>query len=371
MPQYPPIIADLHCDTVLLMKQGYDISVRNTGGHIDIPRLKDAGVNLQCFACFVDPEIPAGSRAACVDELIDILATEFTKHSDDIAICRTESEARKIITEGRIAAFLAIENGMAIESDLSQLEHFYQRGIRYMTLIHTVSSEWCISDADKQPAFDGLTDFGLEVVARMNELGMIVDVSHVHPLAIDKVLAATRSPIIASHSACKSLCGHNRNLSDEHIKAIADRDGMIGLVYHGDFLSDTRRKITEAYIAEDPAKFKDAIHFHFGKYTGDEYVEKEKTLLPYLAEWERRIWPVNPGIKEVVNHIDHIVKLVGPDYVGFGSDFDGMFCPPKGLEDTSRTKDLIDALSRRGYTEDYVRLIQGENFMRVFREVCG
>ncbi|MFQ5607336.1 MAG: dipeptidase [Candidatus Zixiibacteriota bacterium] len=370
MSDSPPVIADLHCDTVMLMRQGYDISVRNATGHIDIPRMRQAGVNLQCFACFVDSELPAGKRAAEVDDKIDTLESACKKHTDQIAICRTEAEAREIIDSGRIAAFIAIENGMALEDDLAKLEHFYSRGVRYMTLIHGVTSEWCVSDADKEPPFDGLTEFGLEVVRRMNELGMMIDVSHVHPLAIDKILANTRAPIIASHSACKALCGHHRNLSDEHIKGIASADGIIGMVYHGDFISDKRRRITEAYIAADPEMYKDASYFYFGKYTGKEREEKERTLGPYLAEWERRVWPVNPGIREVIDHIDYIVRLVGPDYVGFGSDFDGMFLPPNGLEDISRTADIIKGLSEQGYTEDYVRLIQGENFMRVFREVC-
>jgi membrane dipeptidase len=174
------LVADLHSDTALRMvEEGFDFSTRDTTGHMDIPRLLEGGVDLQVFACYLDTKTPPEKCRSTVDELIDSLEAQISRNPDKIAICRTSGEAKDIIESGRIAAFLAIENGVAIANDLDNLQHFYDRGIRYMTLTHVLSNDWCISSSDTaKPAFHGLTDFGRDVVRRMNQLGMIVDVSH-------------------------------------------------------------------------------------------------------------------------------------------------------------------------------------------------
>ena len=364
-------VADLHCDTVMQMRRGYDISRRNDTRHIDIPRLQEGGVNLQVFACFVGFESPEEKCPAETEALLDTLDSEFARLSDTIAVCRTAGEAREIANSGRIAAFVGIENGMAINNDLSLLERYYERGVRYMTLIHNRSNGWCISANDSAPAFDGLTDFGVEVVRQMNELRMIVDVSHVHPLGVTQVLKTTTKPIIASHSCVHAICPHPRNLTDYQIKAIADNGGMIGINYHGDFISRRRWVASQAHLLTDKVRSVRLPLYYFGALDGKISPEEEEELKRCVAEWEKALRPVNPALSDVVDHIEYIVNLVGADYVGLGSDYDGIFLPPDGLDDTSYVPEITRELLERGHDERTIRKVLGENFLRVFAEVCG
>ncbi|MCH9031382.1 MAG: dipeptidase [candidate division Zixibacteria bacterium] len=364
-------VADLHSDTVLQMKRGYDIALRHSENHIDIPRLIEGGVNLQVFACFVGFDTPEETCPAETDELLDILQGEFERLSDKIDVCLTSSEARTIVKSGKIAAFLGIENGMAINNDLALLDHFHKRGVRYMTLIHNRSNEWCIASNDTSPAFAGLTDFGCDVVHRMNELGMIVDISHVHPLGVEKVLEVTTKPIIASHSCAHAICPHNRNLTDEQLRALADNGGMVGINYHGDFISRKRWAMSRA-IEERDHELKEEIMIYY--FSGPDSSMDQATrdrFDKYIIDWENEIRPVNPNLSEVVDHIDYVAKLIGDDYVGLGSDYDGIFLPPDGLDDTAKVPGITDELIARGYTEGSAKKILGENFLRVFRDNCG
>ncbi len=365
------LVADLHCDTALLMKRGYNIAERHDTNHVDIPRLREGGVNLQAFACFLDSGIPAEDHVTVTDDLIDTVIKGIDAHSEDLALCTTADGARTIIDSGKIAIFLAIENGMALGNDLSNIARFHQRGVRYLTLIHNVSSEWCISANDTIPSFKGLTEFGCDVVREMNRVGMIVDVSHVHPLGVTKVLEVTTKPIIASHSCAFSLCGHPRNLTDEQVKAIADNGGFIGINFHGDFISDRRWEISKSLAERQPEIVEELKGLLFGKYSGMEYEVRHNRLAPTIAEWTEAISIINATIEDVVDHIDYFVKLVGPDYVGLGSDFDGIWIPPAGLEDCSKFPSITEELCKRNYSSTDIEKILGENFMRVFKEVCG
>ncbi len=364
-------VADLHCDTTLLMKRGYDISERHETGHVDIPRLREGGVNLQVFACFLDSDIPENEHVSATDELIDITLAGIETNSADLALCRTAGEARTIVDSGKIAIFVAIENGMALGNELENVARYHERGVRYMTLIHNVSSQWCVSANDTIPSFDGLTDFGCDVVREMNRVGMIVDVSHVHPLGVTKVLEVTTKPIIASHSCAFELCGHPRNLTDEQIRAIADNGGMIGINFHGDFISKRRWAISKSLAEENPAVVEELKGLLFGKYSGEDYEERYKRLAPTIKKWTENIALVNATIEDVVDHIDYFVDLVGAEFVGLGSDFDGIWLPPARLEDCSLMPDLSEALVKRKYSDYDIEKILGGNFLRVFEDVCG
>jgi membrane dipeptidase len=365
------LVADLHCDTALLMKRGYDIAERHETNHVDIPRLREGGVNLQIFACFLDSDIPPEKHVSATDELIDTVIEGIESHSDDLAQCRTADEARLITDSGKIAILVAIENGMALGNDLDNLARFHERGARYLTLIHNVSSDWCVSANDTIPSFEGLTDFGCDVVQEMNRVGMIVDISHVHPLGVTKVLEVTKQPVIASHSCAFSLCAHPRNLTDPQIRAIADNGGMIGMNFHGDFVSDRRWAISKSLAERQPDIVEELKGLLFGKYSGMEYEVRHNRLAPTIAEWTEAISIVNATIEDVVDHIDYFVNLVGVEYVGLGSDFDGIWLPPAGLEDCSKFPSLTEELCKRNYSSSDIEKILGENFMRVFKEVCG
>jgi membrane dipeptidase len=360
------LVADLHCDTVLRLKKGTDFAIRDTTGHIDLPKLDEGGIDLQVFACWVPTQTPKEVCRPKVDEMLDTLEHHISRHTDKIAICKTAAEAENIIASGRIAAFLAIENGVALAGEINNLDHFYGRGVRYLTLTHTASSDWCISSGDTAPAFEGLTDFGREVVRRMDSLGMIIDVSHASVKAVEQVLKITKNPIIASHSCVYDICKHDRNLTDEQIRAIAANGGVIGINFFGGYLSDRWNEVTDSITASHQAEI-DSISEMYK----DDYGKRHAALAWLFDEMNGASAKVGIDVGLVIDHIDHIVKLVGPDYVGLGSDYDGVFSLPAGLEDCSKMPNITRELVRRGYSETDIRKILGENFMRVFRKVCS
>jgi len=340
------LVADMHCDTALRMQRGFDFSRRDTTGHMDIPRLIEGGIDLQVFACYISTETPVEQCRPRTDEIIDSLEAQIARNAERIAICRTASEAERIVESGRIAAFVGIENGVAIASKLDNLEHFYDRGVRYVTLTHTSSSEWCISSADTAPAFDGLTDFGREVVRKMNEFGMIVDISHASVSAVEEVLKVTADPIIASHSCVHSICPSDRNLTDEQISSEWNR------------LSDSLFKAHKTVIDSIRALYQ------------EDHDKRHQAMRPIFEMMDRELDKIDVSVTTIVDHIDHIVNLVGPDYVGLGSDFDGVFSLPRGVSDCSMVPNITKELVRRGYSDQDIEKVLGGNFMRVFRQVC-
>ncbi len=359
------LVADLHSDTPLRMKRGFDFSMRDTSGCMDIPRLQEGGVDLQVFACFIDTDTPIDSCRLKIDELIDTLDAQISRNQDKIEICRTAGEAERIIQNGKIAAFIGIENGVAIANHLDNLQHFYDRGVRYMTLTHTASNDWCISSADTAPAFSGLTDFGREVVREMNRLGMIIDISHAAPSTVDEVLKITSDPVIASHSCVHSICEHDRNLTDEQIKAIAKNGGMIGINFYTDYLSSECNRMTDS-IWDTHQEEIDSLKELYKEDRSGRY----KAMQYIFDEIESAIALLDINVGTLVNHIDYVVNLVGADYVGLGSDYDGVWWYPEGLEDCSMLSNITEELVNRGYTKKDIEKILGGNFMRVFRQVC-
>jgi membrane dipeptidase len=360
------LVADMHCDGVLKIKKGRDYSVRNSEGHMDIPRLKEGGTDLQVFACWVDTETPPESCQIVVDELIDSLESMIDRNASDIALCTTAGEAEKIIAEGKVAAFLGIENGVAIAEDPLLLEHYYDRGVRYMTLTHTASSDWCISSADTTPAFGGLTDLGIDVVWKMNELGMIIDISHASVSAVEKVLKYSKAPVIASHSCVHAICPHDRNLTDDQIEAIATRGGVIGINYYNGYISKPWERRADSLWNSREGDYR-AIKEQYK----DDDSARDAALQPIRDWFRKEIAAVVVDVGSVVDHIDYIVKLVGADYVGLGSDWDGVGYMPEGLDDCSMVPNITKELVGRGYSDEDIGKILGGNFMRVFRQVCG
>jgi membrane dipeptidase len=298
--------------------------------------------------------------------MIDTLQSQVARNTDKIGICTTSAEAESLIVKGKIAAFIGIENGVAIADDISNLEHYYKRGVRYMTLTHSESSDWCSSSSDDNPTFDGLTEFGKKVVKRMNELGMIIDVSHASVGAVDQVLALSKSPIIASHSCAYGICPHDRNLTDRQVQAIAQNGGVIGVNFYNAYLSKAWYTAMDSFMAAHRSEFDEADSI----YQGD-YMRKHMALSGLYSEMNSVLSKYPVSVSDVVDHIDYIVKLVGPDYVGLGSDFDGVHSLPNGLEDVSHMPNITRELVKRGYSEENIKKILGGNFMRVFKQVCG
>ncbi|MFC1728919.1 M20/M25/M40 family metallo-hydrolase [candidate division KSB1 bacterium] len=319
-------VVDLHCDTVMRLAEGADLSRDNETGHIDIPKLKRGAVDLQVFACYNAPpqdEMQKNTAAKKVFGMIDRINLLVSEYPDDLALVTSYEDLRGENSTGRAGILIGIEGGYAIENDISLLRSFYRSGVRLMTLTHWTRTDWADASGDEEALFGGLTEFGEQVVEEMNELGMVIDVSHVHDETFRDVIRVTKDPVVASHSCCRALSDHFRNMSDEMLRALAENGGMIGINYYPEFLSA-------------------------GSGGGTPRVD----------------------VKTVVDHIDHVVEVTGSyDHVGLGSDFDGITSTPAGLEDTGKILNITQELFNRGYTEENIRKVLGGNFVRILRQV--
>ncbi len=365
------LVADLHCDTVLQMIRGYDISKQHNNYHIDIPRLKEGGVDLQVFASLAHSYVAGKSEFEIVNEYIDCLKTEIAKNKDSIIICHTSSDAMNVKKSDKITAVLAIEGGTALNSDIKNVEYFYNRGVRLLTLVHEQSTNWCLSWSDKNPAFQGITEQGREIIAEMNRLGMIVDISHCATSSADEAIEMSKSPVVASHSCAVSICPSGRNLNDKQIKAIADKGGVIGVTFIYFILSQELNKQSTELRKKYPNEIKKISELFVSTMPENELQDELKKHTSFIEEFESPLNRLRPTVKTVVDHIEFMVNLGGIDCVAIGSDFDGMSMPPIGLEDCTGMPNIAKELLARDYKENEIEKIMGGNFMRVFKEVCG
>lgn len=312
-------VVDLHNDVLeKVVDNGYQLGVRHSYNHSDIPRFFEGGVDAQMFVVWVNPDAYLTISYQKALEFFDAFDNQVSLNSDKIAQARNVDEIFQINAQQKLAGVAVVEGGHAIENDLEKLKELYRRGMRYLTITWNNSTDWAISAQDSRTTTQGLSDFGRQVIRTLDSLGVIIDVSHVGIKTIQDILATTKNPIIASHSGVRALRNHYRNLYDDQIQAIANSGGVIGVVFYPYFLSS-------------------------GGTT---------------------------NIATVIKHINYIVKRVGIDHVAIGSDYDGIGSTPIGLEDVSKLPDLTMALLREGYSNADVKKILGENFLRVFRQVC-
>src|SRR5215475_3051305 len=352
-------VIDTHDDTTqrFLSKSGFDLSKRYTDGSIDIPRMKEGGMNGIFFSIWIDGKTMGPEAIRQALDQIDLVRTNVAKYPKDIVLARTAEDVRRAHAQNKIAALMGVEGGHMIGNDIHIVNIFADLGVRYMTLSHFYNTEWSDSSTDK-PVHNGLTDFGKEVVREMNRQGIIVDISHVAHKKFYDALEVSKAPLFASHSSCRALCDHPRDMSDDMIKALAAKGGVIQINYEKSFIDQAYKD------ASDKAGGVRAMFEELKKECGDDrdclgkkMIEKEKQAvaegkLPHVT-WER-----------IVDHIDHAVKLVGADHVGLGSDFDGANMP-EGMEDASKLPKITEALLRKGYSDADVRKILGENTLRV------
>lgn len=359
---FSSIVLDTHDDTTQrFFSKDFDLGKRNPDGHVDIPRMREGGMNAIFFSIWIDGRImgpPAVEKA--LDE-IDAVHENVLKYSKDLVFCRTAEEVRRAHAQGKIAALIGVEGGHMIGNDIRVLRMFGDLGVRYMTLTHFYNDEWADSSTDK-PAHNGLIDFGKDVVREMNRQGIMVDISHVSDKTFFDALEVSKAPLIASHSSCRALCNHPRDMADDMIKALAAKGGVIQINYERSFIDqaykDAYDKVSGGVVAATEKITQECSG------DGDCTSRKLRDLqtqmegsgaLPRVS-WER-----------IVEHIDHVVKLVGPDYVGLGSDFDGATMPD-GLEDCSKLPKITEALMRKGYKDEDVRKILGGNLLRVMEQ---
>jgi membrane dipeptidase len=329
--------------------------------HSDLGRLRAGGVDVQIFSIFCGPE--QQQPYAFANREIDSVYEWVKRAPKRMTLVKTPFELRRAIKEKRLAAMLGVEGGHMIEDKIDNLDNFYVRGVRYMTLTWNNSTSWATSAADETTKGDslphkGLTDLGKKIVERMNELGMPIDISHNGEQTFWDVIRLTKKPIIASHSSVWHFCHHRRNLKDDQIKAIAKNGGVIHLNFYAGFLDSTY----ERKAIDFTKRHKTEVDSMIAKGGQPDYAQ-----IMMMEKYKDEVESFRPPLSLLIDHLDYIVKLVGVDYVGLGSDFDGIEAGPKGLNGVQDFPLITKALLERGYSKKDIRKILGGNFLRVFK----
>jgi membrane dipeptidase len=365
------IVVDTHLDAPdQLAGKWADVATRGATDHFDIPRAKEGGLTAPFFSIYVAASYADHGAARRALELIDLTHRVVDGHPADLVLADSAAGIRAAKKAGKIAILMGIEGGHAIEDSLGVLREMYRAGVRYMTLTHTNTNHWADSsgpfyepdfDPKKSAVHDGLSDFGKDVVKDMNRIGMIVDISHVSDATIRDVLAVSRAPVMASHSSCRAIANMPRNLTDDQIKQIAAKGGVVMINFGSGFLDQKSydqfaamlAKVKPEYLrlkatyAKDPAKLRSEMQ-----------ALKNKQDKPARAVWTK-----------VVDHIEHVMTVGGEDAVGIGADYDGIDDVPDGLEDVSFLPRISEELLRRGHSEAQVKKVLGENFLAFFARV--
>ena len=358
------IVIDTHADTTqrLIFDPRFNIAERHGDGNVDIPRMRDGGMDALFFSIWVPSDVTGPIAVKRAFDQIDAVREAVRQHPNDLLLATTAADIRKAAAEKKIAALMGVEGGHMIDDDIRQLRNFAALGVRYMTLTHFKNNNWADSSTDT-PKHNGLTAFGKDVVREMNRLGMLVDISHVADKTFFDVLALTTAPVIASHSSSRVISKHPRNMTDEMMTALAKNGGVIMINYHAGFLSEEFRVAAEKehgdVVAAMSAMSKKCGGNEACTTMESERIDHEamaKGTLPKVS-WEK-----------IIEHIDHAVKVAGIDHVGLGSDFDGATMP-LGMEDVSKLPKITEALLAKGYSEQDVTKILGGNILRVMEAV--
>jgi len=356
---------DSHCDTPMdIMEENFNLGEKHKEGCVDLPRMKEGGLDAEFFAVFTQQGPRDDSTFTLVHEralkTIDAIKRNVTEYPDLAGMAYTPGDAYRLKKAGKIAAFIGIENGYPAGKDLSRIKEFYDLGARYMTLAHTRNNDICDSSTDPNGAENnGLSDFGRKVVQEMNRLGMMIDVSHISDKSFYDVLSLSRAPVIASHSSCRALCENARNLSDDMLLALKKNRGVIQICILSNYIK------TPEPNPEMEAQLK-ALKGKFGDYNSlpdDKKKEMRAEFRTIQGKFEKLA-----TVKDVVDHIDHVVQVAGIDYVGIGTDFDGGG-GVEGCRSVADMKNITVELLRRGYRKAEIEKIWGGNIMRVLKEV--
>ena len=361
--QFSCIVVDTHDDTTQRFLGGkFDIGERSATGSIDIPRMKEGGLGAIFFSIWIPSKITGPEAVDRAMAQIDAVREQVRKHPKDMTLATTAAEVRGARKQGKIAALMGVEGGHMINANLGVLRSYAALGVRYMTLTHSGNDEWADSSTDKA-VHNGLTDFGKDVVREMNRLGVIVDISHVSDKTFYDALEVSKAPLFASHSSCRAICDAARNMTDQMIKDLAAKGGVVQINYHVGFLSQEFRDAEKA----DP-EINKAISAEVTKRCGEnegcQLIEGDRITREYVEQGKLP----RVDFSKIIEHIDHAVKVTGVDHVGLGSDFDGANMP-YGMEDATKLPKITEALLKKGYSEGDVKKILGENTLRVMTEV--
>ena len=361
------IIVDMHADTAQrLVDENVDLSQRLTDGHLDSVRAKEGGLDAQFFSIWVEPPLfgdggPTAMKRA--DIQIEAVKNLAAKHPETWEIATTAADIRHAAGSGKIAALMGLEGGYAIDENIENVKRYYDLGVRYMSPAWSVSTSWAGSSGDAVGATRGLNDFGRAVVREMNHLGMMVDVSHVSDKTFWDIVNASTKPVVATHSACRAITNVPRNLTDDMIVALAKTGGVVNVIFYPEHIEpgwSEKKKRVDAEIAG-------LVERASAEEKGNAAQKKLARDRARAEEYPKRLPPVS--VSRIVDHIDHVVKLVGIDHVGIGSDFDGVQAVPVDLKSVADLPNLTKELLKRGYSESDIDKILGGNMLRVMEVV--
>jgi len=355
------LVVDTHIDVPSrhFAEAHYNVGERHSEGHVDLPRMREGGLDAGFFSIYLSADITGPEAVMRALRLIDWTRRQIERNSREAVIATSAADVRRAHKQGRRAILMGMEGGHMIADDLGVLRMYAALGIRYLTLTHTRHTNWADSSGE-DPRHNGLTEFGKEVVRELNRLGVMVDVSHVADKTFWDALEVSRAPLVASHSSCRALCNAPRNMTDEMIKAMAAKGGVIQITYVDAFLSQELRDAQEAVREERERRTREIQE----RYPTDETARRE--AMRQLSQELRTRMP-KVSWEKIIEHIEHAVRVAGVDHVGLGSDFDGATMP-EGLEDCTRLPKITAALLRKGYQERDIEKILGGNLLRVLEQ---
>lgn len=355
---------DTHCDTPIdIMQDNFDLGIRHEEGCVDFPRMKEGGLDAEFFAVFIgqgprnDSTFDKMHKRAL--EIFDAVHQNLSKNQAMSEVALSADDAYRLKKAGKIAAFIGIENGYPIGKDLSRIKQYYDNGARYITLCHTKNNDICDSSTDPRGSeHNGLSEFGKDVVKEMNRLGMMVDISHISDKSFYDVLTVSAVPVVASHSSCRALCESERNLDDDMLLALRENGGVIQICILSNYLKTPEKNPEmESKLAE--------LRKKYGDY--NDLSEDQKKLMRGEYREIQKKYEKLATVKDAVDHIDHVVQVIGIDYVGIGTDFDGGG-GIEGCKTVAEMKNITIELLRRGYSRSDIQKIWGGNIMRVLRK---
>ncbi len=358
-------VFDAHCDTALRLTgdKRVDLGKRLADGHVDLPRMAEGGVGAQVFACWVDPDLNVDRWMPDTLEMVEAIHTQAGIHSERLTLARTGTDIVSVKGSGRIAALIGIEGGHVLGGRVERLEEFYRAGVRCLTLTWMNTNE--IADSsDGETRWNGLSPAGREVIAAMNRLGMVIDLSHSSDGTFFDVIEASSAPVLVSHSSSRKICDIPRNISDEMLRALAENGGIACVNFFPAFLD--RECHTKVFAIW--GKYREERSRLAAEYGGDPKRVDEEIGVAYIEQIKKI--PM-PGIEAVADHVEHIASVAGVLHTGIGSDFDGIMAVPPGLEDVSKMQALAAVLAARGWNEDDIAAVMGENLLNLFSTGCG
>jgi len=359
------IVVDTHNDfisTGIEKKVSFDQDLKGIT-HSDLKRMKEGGIDVQIFSIFCDENYGNGTAYAFANREIDSLYAYVARNPSKMMIVKTPADLDLAVKEKKLGSMMGVEGGHMIEDRIDFLEALYKRGSRYMTLTWNNSTSWASSAADERAKNDlghpyGLNAYGEQVVRKMNELGMIVDISHVGEKTFYDAIRVTTKPVIASHSCTYALCPVPRNMTDDQIRALGKNNGVIQLNFYSGFVDSTFSAKNNAFIKKHQAEKDSMLKVNPSDFYANLFIHEK-----YKEEMDN----TRPSIKLLVDHLDHIVKLIGVNHVGLGSDFDGINSAPRELNDVTNMPLITEELMKRGYSKADIFKILGGNFIRVFK----